>query len=322
MKNKQEIVNFLESKVGTKVPCPGNTSLDGMCVSLIKSLMEFLGVSDPYKARGHAKTAISSYVSEGLAKQGQGTLSVFSNKDMGSGYGHIWIGIDGTFYESNGVKPLTVTKGKTYAYDMVCNFDSYLEVDPCLNYKKELDEKNVHIANLEKQVAGLSGEKKQLTLQIDELNSQLGGVRGELATTLSKVDSQNKIIQSYVGEDAVQLETIKTFQRERDEARGVLLEGLNDISYITKVPRGSDSAKDEFMKQIRALDGLLVELQRTKEGLKMATDEHKVKDKYIESILSNNEKLTKKLANAKSPLEKIPPLQVIIMLVEKLLKRS
>jgi len=130
MRTKQEVINFLESKLGTKVVCVGNSNLDGQCVTLIKSLMEFLGIPDPYKARGHAKTVISAYLSEGIANPGPGFLSVFSNKNMGGGYGHIWINAGdgaGTFYESNGVKPLIVTKGKTYQYDNVCNFDKYIK---------------------------------------------------------------------------------------------------------------------------------------------------------------------------------------------------
>lgn len=130
MRTKQEVVGFLESKVGTKVPCVGNPSLDNQCVTLIKSLMEFIGVPNPYKARGHAKTAIGAYVNEGIADNGTGFLSVFSNKNMGGGYGHIWCNAgdgDGEYYESNGVKPLTVTKGKTYSYDSVCNFDKYIK---------------------------------------------------------------------------------------------------------------------------------------------------------------------------------------------------
>lgn len=129
MRTKQEVINFLESKVGTKVVCKGNESLSGQCVSLIKALMEFLGVPDPYKARGHAKIVISAYLNEGIADPGVGFLTVFSNKDMGGGYGHIWCNAgdgDGVFYESNGAKPLIVTKGKAYAYDNVCNFDKYL----------------------------------------------------------------------------------------------------------------------------------------------------------------------------------------------------
>ena len=130
MRTKQEVINFLESKVGTKVPCKGTPSLDGQCVTLIKSLMEFIGVPNPYKARGHAKTAISAYLSEGIAESGTGFLSVFSNKNMGNGYGHIWCNAgegNGVFYESNGQKPLIVTKGKTYSADSVCNFDKYIK---------------------------------------------------------------------------------------------------------------------------------------------------------------------------------------------------
>lgn len=133
MRTKQEIIDFLESKVGTTVPCKGNPSLDGQCVTLVKALMEFLGVPDPYKARGHAKTAISAYLNEGIADSGVGFISVFSNASMGGGYGHIWLNAgegDGTYYEQNGQVPLKVTKGKTYSYDNVANFDKYIGDNP------------------------------------------------------------------------------------------------------------------------------------------------------------------------------------------------
>lgn len=130
MKTKQQVIDFLESKVGTTVPCPGRPDLDGQCVTLIKALMEFLGVPDPYKARGHAKTVISTYLKEGIAEQGPGFLSVFSNKNMGGNYGHVWVNAGdghGTYYEQNGQKALVVTKGRTYNYDNVCNFDKYIK---------------------------------------------------------------------------------------------------------------------------------------------------------------------------------------------------
>ena len=130
MKTKQEVINFLESKVGTKVPCVGNSSLDGQCVTLIKALMEFLGVPNPYKARGHGKDCINNYLKEGIADPGPGLISVFSNKDMAVGYGHVWCNAGdgaGTYYESNGSKPLIVTKGQNYSYDNVCNFDKYIK---------------------------------------------------------------------------------------------------------------------------------------------------------------------------------------------------
>lgn len=129
MKTKQEVIDFLESKVGGGVPHPGKPELDSQCVTLIKALMEFLGVPNPYKARGHAKDCISAYLNEGIADPGTGFISVFSNKFMGGGYGHIWCNAGngvGTYYESNGKKPLLVTKGEVYSYDAVCNFDKYI----------------------------------------------------------------------------------------------------------------------------------------------------------------------------------------------------
>lgn len=132
MKTKQQVIDWLESNVGTTVACKGNPSLDGQCVTLIKALMEFIGVPDPYKARGHAKSCIATYLSEGIAGSGTGFLSVFSSKNMGDGYGHIWCNAgddSGTFYEQNGQKALIVTKGKTYTYDTVCNFDKYIVKD-------------------------------------------------------------------------------------------------------------------------------------------------------------------------------------------------
>lgn len=163
MRTKQEVIDFLESKVGTKVKCVGNSSLDGQCVTLIKVLMEFLGVPEPYKARGNANSCISKYLSEGIAKPGMGFISVFSNKDMAKGVGHIWCNAGegtGTFYESNGSKPLIVTKGKTYTYDNVCNFDSYIKEDTMADtaevtkLKGDLEQALRDKASLESQVAG------------------------------------------------------------------------------------------------------------------------------------------------------------------------
>ena len=182
MRTKKEVVDFLESLVGGGVKCKGDSSLDSQCVTLIKVLMEFVGAPDPYKKRGHAKTVISAYLNEGIATAGIGFLSVFSNKNMGGGYGHIWLNAgdgDGTYYESNGVKPLIVTKGKTYSYDMVCNFDKYIKegadmdaLQECLaQHKKLVDEAR------EKDEA-LAKEKKDHELTIKQLLS-LNGIHAK-----------------------------------------------------------------------------------------------------------------------------------------------
>lgn len=305
MRTKQEVINFLESKLGTKVPCKGNPDLDGMCVTLIKSLMEFLGVPDPYKARGHAKTVISAYLSEGIAKPGLGFISVFSNKNMGSGYGHIWCNAgdgDGTFYESNGVKPLTVTKGKTYSYDNVCNFDSYIQVaDPSTDKQKELDEAHRQIDNLQAQVNGLVGEKKQLTLQITSLSSELGTCRSEKQALVDKVQSLNNIIGEYQKEDAVQISDLKTAQDERTYYKNLLEMTLWDYADTLKLSQGSMTLDEKISAVSEALTAFYSSSNLANDKIKSLEDE------------------IKRLNTYKRPIAKISTKDLILYLLKKLI---
>lgn len=178
MRTKQEVINFLEDKVGTKVVCKGNPSLDGQCVTLIKALMEFLGVDNPYKARGHGKDCINTYLNEGIADPGTGFISVFSNKNMGGGYGHVWCNAgegDGTYYESNGSVRLTVTKGQNYSYDNICNFDKYIkgddmsDLDTCLKQHRELVDK---CNALEEEVDTLVDERNNALKALEDCQNQ------------------------------------------------------------------------------------------------------------------------------------------------------
>lgn len=57
MRTRAEVRAFLESKVNTRVNDKLNSDLNGQCVTLIKALMEFLGVANPYAGRGNAKDA-------------------------------------------------------------------------------------------------------------------------------------------------------------------------------------------------------------------------------------------------------------------------
>ena len=314
MRTKQEVINFLESKVGTKVVCVGNPSLDGQCVSLIKSLMEFLGVPDPYKARGHAKTVISAYLSEGIAKPGLGFISVFSNKNMGSGYGHIWCNAgdgDGTFYESNGVKPLTVTKGKTYSYDNVCNFDSYIKDDYRGYDLSNTDSMKIcvddHIRVTEGQLvdkAQYEAIKSTLTetqKQNTTLSSELGIVRGQLADALKKIDSQNQIIQSYVSEDAVQIETLKTFQKERDKYFDGAWEVIRSIGDDLKVSTANLSLED-------AISAVKTQYTAFSSSSNLAND----KIKSLEDEI-------KRLNTYKKPIAKLTKKELFLYLLKKLI---
>lgn len=114
-RTKAEVRAFLDSKVGSIVPHPGYPDLNGQCVTLTKALMEFLGVPNPYKARGNARDAGDTMLREGIAKNGKGWLTVVVNRDMGLiggvRYGHIWVDLQGEAnYESNGARALYTTK--------------------------------------------------------------------------------------------------------------------------------------------------------------------------------------------------------------------
>jgi hypothetical protein len=228
MRTKSEVISFLESKVGGGVECKGNPSLNSQCVTLIKSLMEYLGVADPYKSRGHAKTAISAYLAEGIAKPGLGFISVFSNKNMGGGFGHIWCNAgegNGTFYESNGAKSLIVTKGKTYTYDNVCNFDSYIKEDTTSDTQCQIDlvEANKHKENLQKQVDGLLVDIKAWEAKYNECNSQRieagsssDGFRSQLNTLVAQLATKLGTRQE-VPEILASVDTLITYEDKATE---------------------------------------------------------------------------------------------------------
>jgi len=287
MRTKQEVISFLESKLGTKVPCIGNSSLDGQCVSLIKSLMDFLGVKDPYKARGHAKTCISAYINEGIAKEGTGFLSVFSNKDMGSGYGHIWLNAGdgaGTFYESNGVKALTVTKGKTYSYDMVCNFDSYISITTGTMTEKEIEQMrldrdrnwNLYTSQLEV-VKGLKVEIEGLNKTISDIKSNsdkeiknlndkhnsfvenlLSVLNGSNPLGLSSEELAVKLVQEAVSKESNLQSEIKALQQTTDKEKADLIKENKDLkdelerlqNEFTSMEKKHEAEIDLFKKRL------------------------------------------------------------------------
>lgn len=269
MRTKQEIIDFLESKVGTKVVCVGNTSLSGQCVTLIKSLMEFLGVPDPYKARGNAKDCIAKYLSEGIAKPGMGFISVFSNKDMAKGVGHIWCNAGegmGTFYESNGAKPLTVTKGKTYTYDNVCNFDSYIKEDNTSDLQAQLDDTKKTLADVTRQRDELDSDSKKKDGVIADLNEKLteattasNGFRKQFNDFLSQLASKLDTRQETV-EILAAIDTCITFEDKATEL---------DIKLALEV-KEHQADVESFGKEIAELKTQLASLETKYKELKDA----------------------------------------------------
>lgn len=128
-RTRAEVRAFLDSKVGTTVVDKSDSELSGQCVALIKALMEFLGVPYPYAARGHAKDAGDNYIAQGIGTAGRGWLTICVNRNMGLGYGHIWVDLSNEAnYEENGVRALVTTKNTrsvTQAQQFI-NFDKWI----------------------------------------------------------------------------------------------------------------------------------------------------------------------------------------------------
>src|SRR5690606_20433846 len=104
---------------------------------LIKALLEFLGVPNPYGARGNAKDAGDTLLREGIAKNGNGWLMICVNRSMGNiggvTYGHIWIDLSGEAnYEQNGNRALHTTKNTRpiQQAQQIINLDKYIKADP------------------------------------------------------------------------------------------------------------------------------------------------------------------------------------------------
>lgn len=135
-RTKQEVRNFLNSQVGQRVN-PKAGIYNGQCVSLIKALLEFLGVPNPYGARGNAKDVGDTLVRQDIAEPGGGWLMVAVNRSMGRiggvTYGHVWIDLAGEAnYEQNGARALHTTKNTrplSHAQQIV-NLDKYIKADP------------------------------------------------------------------------------------------------------------------------------------------------------------------------------------------------
>lgn len=135
-RTKAEIRAFLDGQVGKIAPHPGYPSLNGQCVTLTKALMEFLGVPNPYAARGDAINAGDTYIRQGLGTEGKGWLTIVVNRDMGYiggvHYGHIWIDLQNEAnYEANGARALYTTKNTRPISQgqQFVNFDKWVKGD-------------------------------------------------------------------------------------------------------------------------------------------------------------------------------------------------
>lgn len=144
-RTKQEVRNFLNSQVGKKVNAKAGI-YNGQCVSLIKALLEFLGVPNPYAARGNAKDVGDTLVNQNIAENGIGWLTVVVNRTMGRingvTYGHVWTDLKGeSNFEQNGAKALHTTKNTRPIQQgqQFVNLDKWIKSDAPKPAKKSND---------------------------------------------------------------------------------------------------------------------------------------------------------------------------------------
>lgn len=258
--------------------------------------MEFLGVPNPYKARGHANTCISAYLNEGIAKQGTGFFSVFSNKSMASGYGHIWCNVGdgaGTFYESNGAKPLIVTKGKTYAYDMVCNFDKYINLTESNDTQKTYTQEEWDKLRAENQD---NWDKWQAELKVSSnLRIEIEGKKEEVKSALEK---HKKLVEYIINKIA----PLRAFIDQSEEsAKGAIVELVSLVDSLNETIRlnqkEAEKKEQELVKKNEDLQSKLDTLQAQFDKLKedhareLKTMQNRI-DKVQEQVEANTKEVT------------------------------
>ena len=128
---RQEVRIWLDRQVGKSI-AKTDGGYPGQCVSLIQSLLAFLSASDGKTAMGNAKGFGDSLLARKIAKNGKVWLNICVNRDMGWGYGHVWIDLyNETNYEQNGVQALVTTKGtRPFSQaQQVLNLDAYIKDD-------------------------------------------------------------------------------------------------------------------------------------------------------------------------------------------------
>lgn len=303
MRTKKEVIDFLEKLVGTTVVCKGNASLNGQCVSLIKSLMEFLGAPNPYKARGHAKSCISAYLSEGIAKPGIGFLSVFSNKNMAGSYGHIWCNAgdgNGTYYESNGQKPLIVTKGKTYSYDMVCNFDQYINLTESQNTQKTYTQEEWDKLRAENQdnwdkwkaeTLTTAGLKEQLKLAQDKHQKLIEYIITKIAPLRAFIDQSEESAKGAIVELVSLVDTLnKTIsdnKKQAEKKEQELVKKNEDLqSKLDTLQAQFDKLKEDHARELETMQNRIDKVQEQVEANSKEVAENNKFKQFIKDFIT------------------------------------
>lgn len=216
-RTKQEVRDFLNSQVGQSVNAKSGI-YRGQCVSLIKALLEFLGVPEPYKGRGNAITVNDYLLNEGVAKDGRGWLTVVVNRSMGrifengvwNNYGHIWIDLqDEANYEQNGARALFTTKNtRPYSQgQQFVNLDKYIKDNDEMPITKESEMSEAYKAtgsypgsNYSYPFVGTSDWDAMLTFWQGQMRLITRESERALADRLASLKA-GRTITNYIGKD-------------------------------------------------------------------------------------------------------------------------
>ena len=217
-RTKAEVRQFLDSLVGHVCVDQSDKRYNGQCVCLIKNLMDFLGVPNPYAGRGNAITAGDAYIAQNIGEAGRGWLTVCVNRDMGrlfvdgrwQTFGHIWADLkDEANYESNGAKALTVTKNTrpiSQAQQFV-NFDKWIEEDDVIkntNHVKILFRQFLNRDPTAKELKDYASKDVEYFLnKVYKLRKNVGGLIRENETLKKQLAAKPVVVDKAVVVDYI-----------------------------------------------------------------------------------------------------------------------
>ena len=270
-RTKAEVRAFLDSLVGSIVVNKGNSDYNGQCVTLTKALLEFLGIPNPYAARGDAKDAGDTYIRQGIGSAGRGWLTIVVNRDMGLiggvRYGHIWIDLQGEAnYESNGARALYTTKNTrplsqgqqfinldrwiTEGDDMITKNDT-APVRVLMSEVEGWGMEQVHSGSVDSQIMGAWVGKSWVEMIMHGWTVQKTH-RGHLLNQINTLNAQIAELSKRPTPADVQAlkDAAKAAQDEADAAERVAAEAKKTTEELIAQRQADMEAGDSFMRRL------------------------------------------------------------------------
>lgn len=335
---EMNLVEFVSKYNGKKIDWDG--AYQGQCVDLFRQYVhEVLALSQPKSVSG-AADFWTNYDTDPVLKNNfdkiansetfvpqAGDVGLW-NKRAGGGFGHVGVCTgkgDTTFFESfdQNWKTISVCELINHNYT---NFYGVLRPKrQPEDISSELAECNIHKNNLQTQVNGLlkdieaqkgvisdtetklgtaNGRIQELIKQNEDLSQKLGSANGTIKALTEKIESQNNIIGEFQKEDAVQIQTLRDSYDAQKIAESRLSDLLWEFEDSLKLPHTINDMTERISVVVGALQS---QIQTNISYQKQVTE---------------LEAQVKKLNTQKLPIAKLTQKQLILELLNRLLKRS